>query len=402
MAAAPQMASKEIERIEKEDLGFEIPPFDEDEFVRKELISFRTTVFLFFFSLLVALITYGFWRFAWNRRDLHGGEFFLLMAFAMAAGAALPYLYRLIRLDVGHFHKKEWIGTFVLHFFFWMGFTLLLVNPPLGDNAPPVVEHRAMPAVQGLGHNVTFGAYIADNDGLRQSELQFCLLRRDPAPPRIADLPDAERAECLVPWAQVPDHPVWTYAWIPSQEGKYTYYIRAVDTGGQVTERRGSVTIGNPFPVVDPPDGEALKTLSQSVVVRADAALGDLLAVKYEIDGKTYNMTPPSGDRPTYWTTNPTYPGWHRGANNVTFLAEEQPAYFESLKIPGGVARHDLAHRTYTVDTNYPDLNSQTEPKPKERAAPNRGGTPGFEAAFLLVAALGALLVRRTPRHDRP
>lgn len=402
MGAAPRMASKEIERIEKEDLGFEIPPFDEDEFVRKELISFRTTVFLFLFSLLVALITYGFWRLAWNHKDLHGGEFFILMAFAMAAGAALPYLYRLLRIDVKHFRRKEWIGTFVLHFFFWLGFTLLLANPPLGDNAPPVVQHRAMPAVQGLGHNVTFGAYIADNDGVRESELQFCLLRRDPAPERIAGLSDGDRAACLLTWVQVADHPVWTYAWIPSQEGTYTYYIHAVDAGGQVTEARGTVTIGNPFPVMDPPDGETLKTLSQSVVVRQDKDLTDVRTIQYEIDGTKYNMTPPSADRPTYWTTNPTYPGWHRGVNNVTFLAQEQPAYFGTLKIPGGVARHDLARRTYTVDANYPDLNSQPEPQHKERAAPNRGGTPGFEAVFLLAAALGTVLLRRTSRHDRP
>ena len=165
MAAPGAMAGKEID---VEDLPFEVPDFNEDEFVRKELISFRTTVILFVFALLVALGTFFIWR-------ASGLGFFLLFLMAMAVGALLPFIYKLLRVDISHFRRREWIGTMTLHFFFWLGFTLLLANPPISDSAAPVVEVYGTPTVQGVGNEVRFAAYVGDDKGVVASSIDFCL-----------------------------------------------------------------------------------------------------------------------------------------------------------------------------------------------------------------------------------
>lgn len=369
--------------LDKEDLPFEVPEFNEDEFVRKELISFRTTVLLFVYSLLVALATYFLWRSA----DL---PFVAVLLIALAAGGALPFLYRLFRVDISHFRRKEWIGTVLLHFFFWLGFTLLLSNPPFSDNATPVIEAYAAPSVQGVGEEVRFVAYIGDNRGLDEQSISACLRS------------DAPGATCVaVPWRRVEGEPIWTYTWRPAEAGNYTLEITATDTGGLGAFAAAPVKVGDPFPVIDPSEGSTFDSLSDSLVVRPAQGFRALRSVQYDIDGRAYNMSRPTEDRPTYWTTNPTFPGWKAGPNNVTIIALEQPEYLHGYKLEGGVSRSTGATRTYTVSATYPDLATAKGPEHEERRAPNIGQSPGAGAAAgLLGVALLALALRRTRRDD--
>lgn len=371
------MAGKEPE---PEDLPFEIPEFNEDEFVRKELISFRTTIILFVYSLAISLITI----FVWRAYDV---PFFALLLLAVAAGAALPFIYKMFRIDISHFKRKEWIGTMSLHFFFWLGFTLLLANPPLSDSAAPVVEIYGTPSVQNVGEEIKFAAYIADNRGLDESKTQFCLTREN-------------STGCLpLEWTKVEDKPVWTATWRPNATGKFAMTIDAVDDAGHPAEGVSTVNVTNPFPVIDPPTGTTFNSLSQSLVVRPHAGFRDLRAVQYVIDGTPHNMLPPSGDRP-YWTSDPTYPGWKVGDNNVTIVALEQPVYLHGYKLEGGIASSG-AGRLYKVDANFPDLASATSPDLKERPAPNLAQTPGPSPLVLLIGILFvALAIRRTRRHE--
>lgn len=386
--------------LEPDDVPFEIPPFNEDEFVRKELISFRTTGVMFVFSLVVAILTFVYFRYVLHGKDLNAGEFFLLVAFAMACGGLLPLIFRALKIDIRHFKRREWIGTFALHFFFWLGFTLLLSNPPVSDNTPPRIEVVASPDVQGIGHPVFLAAFVADNKALDESELQFCLLRLENAPERLSGLTPEQRAFCSA-WTKE-SHQVWAFRWTPDAEGNYSYYVRAKDVDGRETEKHGVVRVGNPLPVISGPQNGRFVTLNDRLFVRPDASL-DVLSVRYVIGGRPYNMTQ-SQDRQGFWVTDPSFPGWKAGNNAAVIEVVEQPLYlqgYSNVAPPPG--RHASGARNFTVDPAFPDLGTAKEPTPRARSAPNPAGTPGPGLAVLVLALAAAMvLVRRTRHHGRP
>ena len=375
MGAPGQMAKEDLA---KEDLPFEVPEFNEDEFVRKELISFRTTVILFVYALLVALVTF----FIWRATDL---GFLVLFVIAMALGGLLPFIYKLFRIDISHFKRREWIGTMSLHFFFWLGFTLLLSNPPISDNAPPVIEVFGTPSVQGMGQEIRFGAYLGDNEGI-SGEPTFCI--------------EGEGTNGCEPlsFERVQGEPVWTYTWTPTAEGNFTIRARAADASGQVIEGSSVVKVGNPFPVIDAPS--SFDSLSQSLAVRPAQGFRELRCIQYVIDDLPYSLIPPTKDRPIYWRTDPTFPGWKSGANNVTIQAIEQPVYLHNYKLDGGVARSANGTRTIQVSPTFPDLASGESPDCPQKPAPNLAQTPGLGAATLLAAVALLAVGLRARRNE--
>jgi hypothetical protein len=364
--------------IAKEDLPFEVPEFNEDEFVRKELISFRTTIILFAYSLVVAFLTFVVWR------QTQVG-FLILLLIALAAGAAIPLLYRLVRIDYSHFRRKEWIGTMFLHFFFWLGFTLLLTNPPISDNAPPVVEMFGAPSVQGLGGSIQIAAYVGDNDQLAAPPT-FCIERQNSS--------NCEPAA----FVQVNGKPAWTYTWTPTQEGTYSIFAQAQDKSGLNITATTNVSVANPFPVIDAPT--RFESLSQSLTVRPASGFRELRAVQYVIDGVAYNMIPPSTERPNYWRTDPTFPGWKPGTNNVSIRAIEQPMYLHSYKLEGGIAESASSSRVIQVSETFPDRATGKEPTVAEKRAPNLAQTPGPGAAVMLALLVVLAVGLRARRKE--
>ncbi|HLE46811.1 MAG TPA: hypothetical protein VI818_00825, partial [Candidatus Thermoplasmatota archaeon] len=275
--------------LEPDDVPFEIPEFNEDEFVRKELISFKTTVVLFVYSLIVALITFAYYRYAQNAQDLDAAGFILLVLIAMAFGGLLPFIFRALKINVKHFKRREWIGTMTLHFFFWLGFTLLLSNPPINDNTAPRIDVAVSPDVQGLGHEIFLAAFVADNKALDASQLHFCVLRLDNAPATYDGLSDAQRQGCL-PWTQESEQ-VWAFKWRTESEGTYHYYVQAKDSDGREAHKHGTVTVGNPLPVINGPANDQFTNLNDRIFVRPNASIDNVWSVRYVIGGRPFNMT---------------------------------------------------------------------------------------------------------------
>lgn len=392
------MAQKDLE---PDDVPFEIPEFNEDDFVRKELISFRTTVILFVFSLLVALVTLGIWKYLWNSKDLNTGEWWLLVLVALAFGGALPFLYRAFKIDISHWKRREWLGTTSLHFFFWLGFTLLLVNPPASDNTAPAIEAVSAPAVQSVGSPVTLAAYVGDNEAVDTASLRFCVARLSAPPGTYGDLSATEQAACTLSFAKRDGSQVWTYQWTPEAAGNYSFYVHAKDLKGLASDRRVWVNITNPIVFVGPSQNTRFNEDLPELKVQVAPGFNEILAVQYVIDGRAYNMTPPLNKEDVYWHSDPRYPGWKRGTNELTFQIREQPIHLHQFSLDPGVAKANGTKRTYTVEPSYPNLNTLKEPTPGVRPPPNLVGTPGFDGV-LLVAALGvaaAMVTMRKRRH---
>lgn len=392
------MAQKDLE---PQDVPFEIPEFNEDEFVRKELISFRTTIILFVFSLVVALVTLAIWKYLWASKDLNAGEWWLLVLVALSFGGALPFLYRAFKVDISHWKRREWLGTFTMHFFFWLGFSLLLVNPPISDDAPPKIEAFASPAVQSIGSPVTLAAYVGDNEGLDEAALRFCVIRLADPPATYTQLSSTEQAACTLAFTKPSAAQVWTYTWMPEQNGNYTFYVHAVDRQGAVSDSRIPVNITNPILFVGPSQNTKFNEDLQELKVQVAPGFNDILNVQYVIDGRAYNMTGPPKEPDVYWKSDPRFPGWKRGTNDLTFQVVEQPIHLHQYSLAGGVSKANGTSRTYSVEAGYPNFNTLKEPTHSVKGPPNLVGTPGFDTA-LLVAALGVATVAvalRTRRH---
>ncbi|UCH88714.1 MAG: hypothetical protein JSV49_10750 [Thermoplasmata archaeon] len=148
------MAKKRRQKIEKkEDYVFKKPDFPKDEFVRNELRSAKATVIAFFFGILIALISHGFLR---ALDDFRVGA--ILGIFAMAA---LPFVFNALKMDMGDFEKKSWLGVFATYFFTWLMISILISNPPIYDRAEPAIRDITLEQLnENITNNQTFYNWV--------------------------------------------------------------------------------------------------------------------------------------------------------------------------------------------------------------------------------------------------
>jgi hypothetical protein len=118
------MAKKKGKREE----GFTFPKFDSEEYRTKEVRDSKVTVFAVFYATVIALICYLLVKVV----DL--GGWVTLIGFASPFGLIkiLPIFF-----DTSEFERKNWFGPMMMSFMAWLGFMILLSNPPFNDIAKP-------------------------------------------------------------------------------------------------------------------------------------------------------------------------------------------------------------------------------------------------------------------------
>ena len=118
------MAKKKGKREE----GFTFPEFDSEEYRTKEVRDSKVTVFAVFYAIVIAVICYLFVKMA----DV--GGWVTLIGFASPFGLIkiLPVFF-----DTSEFERKNWFGPMMMSFMAWLGFMILLSNPPFNDIAKP-------------------------------------------------------------------------------------------------------------------------------------------------------------------------------------------------------------------------------------------------------------------------
>lgn len=394
---------KIIEKVE-EDAPFDVQPFDEKEFIRKELISFRTTLVLFVFSVLVAGITFAVWRFA-----VPGIQFSLLVLIALGLGVALlRFIFKAVRIDVSHWKRREWIGTFFLYFFFWLGFVLLFVNPPFTDAAAPKIEAAALPAAQAPGAAVVLGAYVADNEGLG-GDPGFCVhAYNGTAPPSYESLSGAERSACDSDWERLPGQPFWHHN-ESYPAGSYAVYAVAGDSTGHQATQIETFNVSNPT-TVTPPRDNRFAIPDDPFTVRVHPDIYPRM-VQFSLDdgGSWYDMVPhPEAARrlENYWRTDATYEGWTAGVHNVSVRVILQPTYLrDDSHVLRAVAMDASGPHRVTVDATIPGIGSKTPDYGRmgnqvlteypEYRYVDPSQTPGIEAPLLLATLAGLAVAGR-------
>ena len=114
---------------------FTFPEFNKEEYRTKEIRDSKVTLFSVFYALIVAVICYSLVRMAGI-----GG-------WATIIGFAAPFgLIRVLPLffDTSEFERKNWVGPMFMSFMAWLGFMILLSNPPFNDIAKPKFQQVEM------------------------------------------------------------------------------------------------------------------------------------------------------------------------------------------------------------------------------------------------------------------
>jgi hypothetical protein len=366
---------------ETKDDGYEFTPpdFDEDTFIHRELVSFKTTSILFVWGIVAAAASWGAFV-AVGGTDL---GWFLGLALCAAFGYALKFLYPRLGADIAHFKRKEWVGTGFLFFFTWLSFFVLAINPPITDIAAPEVFVYGAPPVQEPGGNATFHVLATDNVAVQSLDIR---VTRDGAalnvPLRRTGTDTAEGT-------------------LPGAAGRYTITATATDAKGHAGHRTANVTVGPALDVTWPHDN-ALAAPTDQVFVRVpgyhacaenykDGSFDCIRSVVLRRDDGTEIVLAPSkvGDE-AGWSAFAADAGWRSGNNTVTAVAKFPQHFLGSHPVPGGEATKGPV--TLRVLGATGTQANPVQPEPTQRAVL----VPGPSAGLLAAAILGlALLLRR-------
>ncbi len=160
------MAHKKRKEDAEDD--FELPKFDEAEFMRADIQGTRASIATILWAVPSAVIAFLITVYA-NAPVLALGVGLLLMV-------SLRRVLPLLRIDTKAFKVRDWLGHSSTFFFSWLAFWILLMNPPFGDFTPPQITSVSVNGtlVQGGDVNIPtanwttlmVNATAGDNAGL--------------------------------------------------------------------------------------------------------------------------------------------------------------------------------------------------------------------------------------------
>lgn len=125
------MAKKKGKREET----FTFPKFNREEYETKEIRDSKVTLVAVFYALIVSVVCYSLVRMAGI------GGWATIIGFIAPFGLikVLPLIF-----DTSEFERKNWVGPMFMSFMAWLGFMILLSNPPFNDIAKPKFQQVEM------------------------------------------------------------------------------------------------------------------------------------------------------------------------------------------------------------------------------------------------------------------
>lgn len=376
---ADRRAEKEEKADEKNAEDFQPPQFDEEAFVHREMVSFRTTVILFVWGIVAAALSWA----AYMGMDGARNSWYVGLLICAVMGYALKWLFPRLKADISHFKRKEWTGVGFLFFFTWLSFFLVAVNPPFGDHSPPQVEMQVTPSAAQPGDDVVVTVLAADNVGVSQ-EVEVVVTRDGVDVP--VTVQGAGRGRFNASLGDL-------------EEGRYTVVALAMDGTGRTGQATYNFTVA-PHLEVFLPEGNALRGPQSQVVVQSDLercarALSEaacITAIVLRNEGRTVVLEHSSSL--DGWFASINHAGWVRGNNTFTVEAQLQDGFVGAGRVPGGA----LTVGPFTVDvqqtpgSRVPDEASGGPVR--QPAAPVRA-TPGLEIVAVAGILLAVAIMRR-------
>ena len=381
------MAQEKKDGKDGKDSDYEfIPPdFDEDAFIHREMVSFRTTAILFVWGILAAVATWG----AFSAMDGSRGAWFLGLAIAAAFGVALKWVFPLLKTDIKHFGRREWLGTGALFFFTWLAFFLIAVNPPVSDFAAPRVDLYASPVAQSPEGEVSFHLFVEDNVAVDEHSFRL-----------------AQGAEVLATEGNLTSLGHGHYVFTASGLAPGTYRLEGTARDGEGHEGEGSLDFAVSEALIDysATGGGTLTGDADRVLVRTAEGLPAcktskgtvttrdpcVRTVRLEMVGATANITLEYSKDEEAWIGTTALAGWTPGNNTFDVVAELADRYSGSTRFDGGEVR-DGPH---TVQVTDGTLGSTLVTPPRDPSAHQRN-VPGLGLPILAAGLLAAVLVLR-------
>lgn len=359
-----------------DDYEFVPADFDEDAFIHREMVSFRTTTILFVWGIVAAALSYA----VFHLVDGAKVGWLAGLAIAAATGFALKWLFPALKADTKHFGRREWAGTGFLFFFTWLAFFLIAINPPLSDFAPPRVDLHAAPAVQQAGDDVAVYAFFEDNH--RVASHDFTVI--GPNGPVAAIEEDLGRGQARILATGLPP-------------GVYTVAASAEDGKGLRDNATIQFAVVEDAIKVTTPDGLTLDDPGDRVLVTVGGGLKPCAKRLLEQCVRTVYLDLGGGSRVVLehnaaagaWLAYPNHAGWRQGQVNFTAVAEMINAYAGSTPIEGGRLTSEPAAVTVTATPG------DYEPKVIQPLGAPRRSVPGLGLPLLAVSLVALVAFAR-------
>lgn len=354
----------------EESYDFIPPDFDEDGFIHKEMISFRTTSTLVVVGILTAIVSWLLFPAVGE-----GLGWWVGILVAAAGFAALKPLYKLLKFDISHYARREWLGTGFLLFFTWLAFFMILLNPPFSDHSAPTVDVYTSPNAVQAGGELTIDVFVRDNAAVETFTFTF---GNDTA--MIADQGMLEEL----------GNGHYRYTTTVT-EGTYSIAALGADGAGHETLTETNVEV---LPeVIDYTPPATLDRTSITLVTLPEDL--DVYAVYADKDGDRDTRD----DRVYFqhdealggWKVTSNFAGWEAGENTYTLIVEEKNRFQGQTLVPGGI----LTAGPYTVDVENPGDFDGGKPN---RANPTQAPAlqvPGVEVPILIAGLVAVAFIAR-------
>ncbi len=398
------MARKRKEKSEEEDIGFKIPKFNEEEFVKREKRNIKTLYISFLFALLIALISVGFWILmadSYLRWEL-------VMLFGVINMVFLKYLFEKLNIDLSDFGRKGWFGSFAVYLLTWLLVFIILINPPIYDEDEPFIELIVLPGMQEAGGTVLIVANIIDNAGIDVDSITLDITYPD----GTTDTPAFAFEDSIL-----------TYSYENTEQlmGTYNFTITVSDVNNHQAQIQDSFIYTNDTLSITSSRFTDIRS-RDAIAISAQPELCEInFRVYYTInDGPEINVDREERvDKQNYETTA-EYEGWNENSNHTIRVYAETLYYF--LNHPTKYNNTVSDTTVYQFSTGS-DANIGTEPplasfnctlaalrqSQKENTINyslpcpvSVQGTPGFEIAVFLISLLVAIILfkksKRTPK----
>ncbi|MFO1532333.1 MAG: hypothetical protein ABR562_01320 [Thermoplasmatota archaeon] len=367
------------------DDGYEfVPPdFDEDAFIHREMVEFKTTVIRTLWAVLAAAA-------AWAAFVLLKGDpkaaWPAGLAICLAFGLALKPLFQRFT-DVTIYKRMDWVGTGLMFFLTWLALFVVAVNPPVTDISPPQVLVSADPPIQAEGGQVMVNFLASDNAGHPTYTLE---LTRDgvtvPAPVATKDAKHDHYGVLLASPTTTPGH--------------YNAKVTATDGRGHTSSGQANFTIQPDFLSVRLPPGGNLTPAGEDVFVQVAAKPCTLSAppclrtvfftsgpdgepVPFEYDGTRDG-----------WFAAAKFSHWKTGANTGHIEADFMDHYQGPARVEGIPGPEPLVSKeSYTLNVQPPAERHDVEVLPT--AAPQQVPIPAYGLFGVMASILGAAMVVR-------
>jgi len=371
---------------EKEEYEFQMPHFDEEEFISEQKKKAKSSFLSFGFGILMGITSSVIWI-SLGDSSIKWPVTFLL---GICSIGFLIKIFQLFKINTSTFERKDWLGTGAFYFFTFLAFFIICINPPFYDGSPPVIDTFALPGVQEIGGTTVVTAKITDNVGLSDTTIE--IVTPNGAIINGTLINDGEH--------------MYFYDFVDTENltGIFTYRITSKDSNGNEVTGNGNFTFREDIiHISEYQQGQSLTRLDEIKIRVTKLGMNkNNMRVFYTVNnGEEINASYSGED--TYageyiYTSSPDRIGWTTGFVNVKVFVE----FIHYFILPADVNQTvHTSHGRIIDNQNYSffveSIGSLPSPQVDLPQPQTLQRVPGFGILSLLIAVvlLGVLKRRR-------